>query len=236
MIRAAIVEDNEQDRLNLKKLLEVAGERFQRTFDVSFFGSADAFLLDYKAEYDIVFMDIEMPNLDGMTAAKRLREIDPAVLLVFVTNMAQMAIRGYEVEALDFLVKPLVPDHFLLKMTRILQHVKPREGEFVRIVQDGVTYSVRIDSIRYYEVDGHYIVYHTDEREYREYSSLSSAMKKAAVPYFEKCNRGTIVNLYRIDAVYTDSLVIEDATISISRSIRKDFMKRYIDFLGGKHA
>ena len=88
MIRAAIVEDNEQDRLNLKKLLEVAGERFQRTFDISFFGSADAFLLDYKAECDFVFMDIEMPNLDGMTAAKRLREIDPAVLLVFFTNMA----------------------------------------------------------------------------------------------------------------------------------------------------
>ncbi|MBQ7243807.1 MAG: response regulator [Bacilli bacterium] len=88
MIRAAIVEDIEQDRLNLKKLLEVAGERFQRTFDVSFFGSADAFLLDYKAECDFVFMGIEMPNLDGMTAAKRLREINPAVLLVFFTDMA----------------------------------------------------------------------------------------------------------------------------------------------------
>ena len=64
-------------------------------------------LEDYRAVYDIIFLDVEMKHLDGMTTAERIRQMDADVILIFITNMAQYAIRGYSVGALDYVLKPV---------------------------------------------------------------------------------------------------------------------------------
>ncbi len=77
----------------------------------------------YRADYDIVFMDIELPGINGMEAAHRLREIDQQVILIFVTNMAQFAVKGYEVDALDYIIKPAQYGPLSIKLT-----VRPSAG------------------------------------------------------------------------------------------------------------
>ena len=84
MFRAAIVEDSDSDRELLESYLEKSGG-----FIVSKFSSAVDFLTGYQPVYDLVFMDIDMPYLDGMSAAHKLRELDENVCLVFVTNLGR---------------------------------------------------------------------------------------------------------------------------------------------------
>ena len=80
----------------------------------------------YKPGFDIILLDVDMPQLGGMSAAERIREQDENVVLVFVTNMAQCAIRGYEVDALDFVVKPVSYAPFSMRLARAIKRVRSR--------------------------------------------------------------------------------------------------------------
>lgn len=234
MIKVAVVDDDEKDRKKLIDMLKYVEKEASVSFETHEYANGDAFLLDYKPVFQIVFMDIEMPGKDGISVAKELRNMDSLVILIFVTNMAHLAIRGYEVDAIDFVVKPLAKEVFLLKMMRVLGRVLLKPKEHFSLVEDSVTYVIEEDSLLYLEINGHYIIYHTLGRDYREYSSFSSALKKIHSKQFFQCNRGTYVNLSYVKEVSPDSLKIKDQVIPISRSLRKQFIERYMSFLGGK--
>ena len=107
MYRVAVV-DNEKEQTDLfvRFIADFCKETGEQIETVAFSSGVD-FISDYQGDFDIVFMDIEMPELDGMETCKRLREADSAITIIFITNMAQFAIKGYEVNALDFVVKPV---------------------------------------------------------------------------------------------------------------------------------
>ncbi len=124
MIHIAIVEDEADERNKLSGFLKRYSEENHVDFRVSEFGDAEEFLTGYSAAYDMVFMDIQMPFMDGMTAAERLRKVDPSVVLVFVTNMSNLAVRGYSVDASDFVVKPVTYPSFSAMMTKSIRSVR----------------------------------------------------------------------------------------------------------------
>ena len=103
----AVVEDNPQFNEKLKQYLEKFSKENQVEFNIFSFTDGDEITSDYEAKYDIIFLDVEMKRLDGMTAAQKIREFDSDVIIIFITNMAQYAIGGYSVGALSFLLKPL---------------------------------------------------------------------------------------------------------------------------------
>ena len=118
-MKIAIVEDNPASAEKLRGYLRQYGEENQKEFDITLFGDAVSFL-DRYSPFDMVFMDIELPGMDGMEAARRLREVDRQAILLFVTNMARFAVKGYEVDAMDYLVKPVQYGSFSLKLRRAL--------------------------------------------------------------------------------------------------------------------
>lgn len=128
MLRIAII-DNDMDAA---KQMEAFIHRYAQTeglaVSVAAFDRADKFLSRYEPIYDIIFMEIELPGLDGMEAARRLRRKDSDVVLVFVTAFARHAIRGYEVDALDFVLKPLSFYAFSVKLERSIQRIRTRTG------------------------------------------------------------------------------------------------------------
>lgn len=132
MIQIAIAEDSieEQQRLltNLKRYVDENKMMFQ----FSVYDNALTFLEERKA-FDIVFMDIIMPHITGMEAAMRLRQYDERVVLIFVTTTAQFAAKGYEVDALDYILKPVSYERLTMKLRKAIEVVESDEGSVVII-------------------------------------------------------------------------------------------------------
>lgn len=135
MYTIAIVEDDKTQAESLKEyLLRYAAENGE-AFAVKTFANAVVFLENYTAVYDVVFMDIKMPYLNGIAAAHKLRELDKNVLLFFITSLTQYAIRGYEVDALNYIVKPVEYNEFALKFRKAMDRLSeksPRNCSFPR--------------------------------------------------------------------------------------------------------
>ena len=103
--KIAIVEDEPKAADTLDAMLAQYAEENGVSIETSKYQNAVVFLSNYSARFDIIFMDIEMPHLSGMECAEKLREIDNSTLLIFATNLANMAAQGYSVDAFDFIVR-----------------------------------------------------------------------------------------------------------------------------------
>ena len=233
MIRIAIVEDEVRERAHLRDCLAYMAEKERLEFDIVEFGSGEAFLGGYQPVYDIVLMDIELPGINGMETAKALRRLDSFVLLVFVTNMVQYAVSGYEVDALNYILKPVNRFDFALKMNKAISRTAKRTEKSVQIRAGKDLYMLPVAAIRYLEVDGHYIVYHTTEGDYSEYITLKEAEKKLDKPYFVRCNRCYLVNLKYVAAVRDDVVQVGRDELLISRPQKKAVLNALAVFIGG---
>ena len=236
MLGIAVVEDDrEQAALLEAHIRRYAGEhRFSVSVDV--FYDAVTFLEKYSQEYQMVFMDIKMPMLDGMDAAHLLRERDGKVILVFVTTMRQYAIQGYDVNASDFIVKPVAYPEFALKFTRLLGKVDWRAlstGQDVFIKTENSFVRLSPADIHYVEVKGHYCVYHTAGGEYRRYQALKSAEAALPAESFARCNNFLLVNLAHVDKVEGMSVFVAGEELQISHPKRKAFVEALIRFAEG---
>lgn len=107
MIRIAMVEDEAAVREQLMGYVQRYTRQYGTEFSVTEFADGVDILENYRPVYDIVFLDVEMKHLDGMETARRIRALDADVVLIFITNMAQYAIKGYAVGALDYVLKPV---------------------------------------------------------------------------------------------------------------------------------
>ena len=115
MYRIAIVEDDCNFIEELQSYLGQYASEEKQTFEISVFHDGAEILENYEPKYDLILLDVEMPKVNGMDAAEKIREMDESVVLMFITNMAQYAIRGYSVGALDFVMKPITYYTFSMK-------------------------------------------------------------------------------------------------------------------------
>lgn len=113
-MKVAIVENEEKEIKNYFQLLKQYEKEMKQKVEVLIFKNGYDFIENYKNDIDCVFMDIDMPGINGLETSKKLRELDEDVIIIFVTNLPQFAIDGYKVQALDFLLKPL--DYVNLKV------------------------------------------------------------------------------------------------------------------------
>ena len=155
MLRAALVEDSQEDARKILLYLKQFGEKQQITFQTDHFNSAELFLDRYRPVYDIVFMDIELPGSNGMEAARKLRRIDPAVTLIFITNLSTFAVNGYEVDALDYMLKPVTYPMFQLKMQKAVRHIEKNGSGAISVALKGQQLvRIPLTDLLYIEVQG----------------------------------------------------------------------------------
>ncbi len=230
MINIAVVEDDANDA----KLLVDCIERYSRErgeqMSVAKFSSAQTFLVVCK-KFDIVFMDIELPDMDGMTAAEQMRQDNDAIVLIFVTNMVQFAVRGYAVDALDFIVKPVIYEDFIIKLRKAVLRVCG-SGSYeimINLLGDGIK-RIPVSDIRYVEVIGHTLSYHADGV-YQTYGTLKNS-EELLGSGFVRCNNCYLVNLRYVTAVKGYSVYVDGEELKISQPRKKEFMRALNNYLG----
>lgn len=233
MYHIAIVEDEAAFRTQLQEYLKQYQKEQNVSIKVSMFGDGAEILEDYQQIYDVILLDIEMPKINGMEAAGRIRQVDSDVVLMFITNMASYAIRGYEVGALDFVMKPITYYTFSMKLTRALKRVRQKNQQQILLnVCDGVK-KFGIQQIFYVEVQNRMLHYHTDEGEFVVRGTMQS-VEQMLEPYpFIKCNHWYIVNLMHVSEVKKNVVVVGGYELEISRRNRTAFLKALTEYVGG---
>ena len=228
-----MVEDEREAADALRAALERYGQERDVRFQVRWAQSAAE--LDDAQGADVIFMDIELPGQNGMDAALELREHDQATPLIFVTNLAQYAVRGYQAQALDFIVKPFTYYDFALRMDRAMQVVRRDAGRTITVRErDGVTvFSSR--ELVYVELEGHDLAYHlTDGRTARCRGSISSAEKALGGSPFLKVSAGCIVSMAHVRGVRDAAITLSTGDVVwASRANKRRCLEAIADYLGG---
>lgn len=233
MIRIAIAEDMDRDRDLLRQYLTQFSQETGEQFQVFAYSDGMALLENYRPDYDLILLDVEMPSMDGLSTARELRQLDAGVLIIFITNMAQYALKGYEVDALDYVLKPVSYYAFALKLKKVQRILRERSCADLMLPFDGILRRVPIRSILYIEVTDHKLCYHTYEGDSMMTGSMKTAEQALNRYHFARCNNCYLVNLIHVRSVTQDQVWIEDTPLKISRPRRKEFMQALSTYYGG---
>ncbi|MDO4283750.1 MAG: LytTR family DNA-binding domain-containing protein [Eubacteriales bacterium] len=166
MIRIAIVEDESMYSDTLQQYLERYGQEIGEVFQTAVYSDGDEILENYKGQYDIILMDIEMQYMDGMSTAEEIRKSDQKVIIIFITRVAQYAIRGYAVDALDYVLKPVSYFAFTQRLGRAISRMRKRETRYITITSKSGILNVALSDLIWIESRGHRVVYYTVQQQF----------------------------------------------------------------------
>lgn len=232
-MRIAIVEDDEAMQRQLSGYLSDFYRERGGSCQITTFADGDEILENYKAAYDLIFLDIHMQRVDGMKTAEKIRQLDENVFLVFVTNLANYAIRGYSVGALDFLLKPV--NYLMLKqlLIRVDKLMAARDKRFITLPTEKGMARLDVGQVYYVETEGHNLNIYTSQGIYRQRESMKNMESTLADYHFARCNNCYLVNLAQVQRVEKSMVVVGDHELAISRPRYKQFMDALTRYLGG---
>jgi DNA-binding LytR/AlgR family response regulator len=186
-------------------------------------------------EVDLLFLDINMPRLSGMDFLKTLKN---PPLVIITTAYAEFAIQGYELDVVDYLMKPFAFDRFykaIQKAEELLKgktsrHQEAREPEkqedtFIFIKSSKKTYKVNLQDILYIEALGDYVKIYTTEKMIISYQSLKNIETLLPSGRFPRVHKSFIIALSRIDLIEGNQVKIKDRLIPIGTNFKGDFEK-----------
>lgn len=232
-MRIAIVED---DLLMSNQLRDYVLQYFagrEQLCRITQFSDGDEILENYQADFDLIFLDIQMKRLDGLTTAQRIRELDENVYLIFITNMANYAIKGYSVNALDFVLKPvnyLMLRQLLMRVERLLA---TKTRKFIALPTEKGLTRLEASQIYYVETENHAVQVYTEKGTWRLRESMHAMEKLLTAHDFYRCNSCYLVNLAHVEQVDGSVVVVAGNRLTISRPRHKAFMAALTKYIGG---
>lgn len=235
MFRILIVEDNPEEQATLRAHLERYATEHGEDFQIAWLKSAVEFV-EGSETADLIFMDIDLPGINGMEAATLLRSFDQQTPLIFVTNLSQYAVRGYEVDALDFIVKPVTYYNFSMRMDKAMRVMRRTAGRNVVIQTKAGMRIIPLAELISVEVLNHNLAYravgYDDALEVR--GSLASIERELEGGPFVRISNSCIVNMGHVRDIQGNELRMSDGRVLyFSRARRRPAMERIADYLGG---
>ena len=235
MRKIIVLEDQAEQAQRLQQMLEqYAHCHADFVYSYSQYERAIPLLTEYKCDADVLFLDIQVPDMSGMEVARRIRAVDEKVIIIFITMLTQYAIEGYSVGAFDYMLKPVRYEEFSAKMDRVcrmLAHqnsyvtLEVRTKEEIRLLS--------ADDISYIEVSNHDILIHANGEVLRQWGNLKSYEDKLASSHFVRCNACYLVNLKYVRGINGDTVTVGSDELTVSKAKRKEFLMAVAQYKGG---
>ncbi len=230
MINIAVVDDDKQYReLLVEYLGKFEKESSERLLVTEYRDGSDLTTeLSGKTSsgFDLILLDVEMKFMDGMETARIIRQYDSKVTIIFITNAPQYAISGYEVDAMDYVLKPVSYYPFSQTIQRAIDRMKEREHKFVFLTGNGYAYKIDLFNLMYVEVVGHELEFHLKDRKdtFKITASMKKIEKQLDGKMFYRCSQGYLVNLEYVDQLDGSDVLVEGIRIPVSKAARRDFI------------
>lgn len=232
MVRIAVVEDEKMYVEQITEYLRRYEQDYGEELQVTVYRDGDGIVAEYKAQFDIIFMDIQMKFVDGMTAAEEIRKMDAGVIIIFITNMSQYAIRGYQVNALDYVLKPVTYFAFSQKLSKAIVKIKKRDAKHITVPVKGGIRRLEVSDIYYVESEGHALSYHTKDGDVLSSGTMKSAEEELRKLNFSRGNKCYLINLEHVEGVKDKCAVVKGEHLQLSRSGLKSFMQDLTRYWG----
>ena len=230
-IKIAIAEDNAADLLITRKFIEEYCHSRKIDISIDGFSTAVAYL-DSKQRYNAVFLDIEMPHMDGMELAAEIRKHDSRVVMVFVTNMARYAVNGYRVGAIDYVLKPISAFDFSLTMDRVMGAIaRVREEKSYTVKSRESVTTLSASDIRYIESLNHHLIFHTSFGEQEVYGYLKDVENELGDGFF-RVSSCYLINLAYVKTINGCDITIGDDVLKISRVKKSELIEKLVAYYG----
>jgi DNA-binding LytR/AlgR family response regulator len=236
ILNVAIVEDDAES----VKLLKSYFIRYQRenqniAFEFYIFDDGVKIISNFKPIYDIILLDIEMEITDGLRTAEIIRETDQKVIIIFVTNMPQYAIKGYSVNATNYLLKPLPYFAFSEEISKSIERIKrEKQNKNIIIKTENCIKKIDSDEILFIESIKHDLIIHT-EQDFFEIRDTLKKYEDILQDYnFNRANNSYLINLKHVKGVEQDFALVGNHKLKIARSKKKQFMEHLVNYLGEK--
>ena len=226
--KIAICDDMEEDVKYISSAVNKWAEKENITVDIEMFPSAESFLFRYAEQkaFDILLLDVEMPSMNGVELAKRIRKENDAVQIIFITGYTDYISEGYEVSALHYLVKPLSETKLFEVLNRAVLKIRKNEKSLY-LSLSGETVRIPIYEIKYLEVQQNYVTVHS-KKDYTVKKTLGE-FERELDERFYRMGRSFIVNLSCIDKITkTDVFLSDGSVIPLSRGQYEPLNKAFI--------
>ncbi len=227
--KIAICDDINADRQYVLEMVNRWAASAGHAVHSDTFTSAESFLFRYadESDYDILLLDIEMGEMNGVELAKNIRKINDSVQIVFITGFPDFIAEGYEVSALHYLMKPVSEEKLHDVLNKAASNLAKAEKRLC-VTFDRQTDYIPLSKITYIEAQKQYIMIYTNAKAYRMKSSLADAERQLD-EYFFKCQRSFVVNLRYVKRIKSDCVVLKnDEEIPISRGMAEKIGKEII--------
>ena len=225
MITIAICDDSILMVNSLKTAVKEYAQERNKAIKTLSFTSGIELLKNYTGNYDIIFLDIKMPDMDGIKVAESIRKKDKTVIIIFLTSLLQHALDGYRVNAANYIIKPIGKKKLYMELDRQIGELAQKQEPFLTFHNDSGNYKILLKSIRYIETYNRNLLIHTDQENYICYWKLKEIESKIKMYGFSRNHSSYLVNLFYVDSLEkTDIKLCTGEIIPLSKTKKKDFM------------
>jgi len=229
MIRIACVDDNKEFLELLYHLIKEGFSKSERPYEIASFSNPVSFLyeIEEKDAFDICFLDVEMPGMNGIELAKKVREIRKRMIIVFLTAHPEFIRTGYEVKAFDYLFKERIEKELPGMVGRLLGEIDENRKRVYVIETNTRFEKIYYEEILYVYKNGQYAKFVLADKELQDRKALKDVMEKLNSKEFMVVERGYIVNIEHIKKLDSRDVEMENGTIiPVSRERIGDLKQR----------
>lgn len=234
MIKIAICEDEKEQQELLKTYINQIFEALYIKYKLEIFNSGEELLENYQNDTDVLLLDIQMGQINGMDTARKIRSIDDKVEIIFITSLIEYALEGYEVRAYRYLIKPVKYENLKENIRNCIKEIDIK-NKYIIVKEQGNQIKLDINEITYVEVQKETITIHTLNEVYKTNGTMSNIEKDIDCDRFFRCHKSFLVNLEHIKSIKQYTAILENSEeVPVSRYRFKETKDKFFDLIEDK--